>query len=260
MLGGHVSLTHQLSEGRQLYATLARGYKAGGFNIGAAVPAGSEQFDAEYLWNLETGAKVRSEDGRLQGQLSLFYMRRTDQQVETSFQLDPTDPLTFVIYTDNAARGENYGVEGSLWWHATDRLQLGGSLGVLDTRYINYQRPDRNLDGREQAHAPEYQLALAAQYRHPLGWLARVDTQSVDNFYYGAGHDERSNPFTLVNLKLGYETQRWAAYAWVRNLFDEDYAMRGFFFANEPPDFIEKRYVQAGDPRHAGVTLTYSFR
>jgi hypothetical protein len=52
----------------------------------------------------------------------------------------------------------------------------------------------------------------------------------------------------------------------VRNVFDTDYAMRGFLFGNEPegdpaaPEFPPHRYVQPGDPRHAGVTFTYSFR
>ena len=35
---------------------------------------------------------------------------------------------------------------------------------------------------------------------------------------------------------------------------------RGFYFGNEPPEFTDKRYVQSGDPRHAGITVTYTFR
>jgi iron complex outermembrane receptor protein len=47
---------------------------------------------------------------------------------------------------------------------------------------------------------------------------------------------------------------------WVRNLFDEYYSQRGFWFGNEPPDFSPTRYVQAGDPRHVGLTIEYQFR
>jgi hypothetical protein len=47
---------------------------------------------------------------------------------------------------------------------------------------------------------------------------------------------------------------------WARNLFNETYAIRGFFFGNEPPDFTPKQYIQRGDPRQVGVTFTYSFR
>jgi len=260
MYGGHLSLEYDLAPGRMLYATAARGYKAGGFNISASTPADRATFDAEFLSSLEAGLKGDAFDARLDAQLAVFYMRRADQQVATSVQLVPGDPLTFVFFKDNAARGENYGLELAAVWHATSRLQLSGALGALQTRYIGYRYGERDLDGREQAHAPEYQLALGAQYRHPRGFLARIDTQSVDDFYFDASHDERAAAYTLVNVKLGYETQRWSAYAWARNLFDESYAMRGFYFGNEPPDFANERYVQHGDPRQIGITLAWSFR
>jgi outer membrane receptor protein involved in Fe transport len=48
-------------------------------------------------------------------------------------------------------------------------------------------------------------------------------------------------------------------YAWVRNLFDEAYATRGFSFGLEPPAFPRTRYTKLGDPRHYGLTLTYQF-
>jgi outer membrane receptor protein involved in Fe transport len=64
----------------------------------------------------------------------------------------------------------------------------------------------------------------------------------------------------LTNLQFGYEAARWSAYLWGRNIFNEVYAVRGFFFGNEPPDFPETRYIQRGDPRQVGVTFHYSFR
>jgi iron complex outermembrane receptor protein len=253
MAGGHVSLDHALNDHGNLYATVSRGYKAGGFNIGTSVPESRRSFDAEYLWNLETGYKGRLAAGRARLQAALFYMQRRNQQVNTSFQLDPDDPLSFVFLTDNAARGENYGLETALAWQATPQLELSGNLGLLQTRYIDYRF-------REQANAPQYQLGLAAQYRRPGGFIARLDTQSVDDFYFDASHDERAHAYTLVNLKLGYERGSWAAYCWARNLGNEEYAMRGFYFSNDLADPTPRRYVQPGDPRQVGVTFNYSFR
>jgi iron complex outermembrane recepter protein len=261
MLGGHVAVEYDLAPQRLLYATAARGYKAGGFNIGAAIPDERSTYDAEYLSSLEAGVKAVAADSRLHMELALFYMRRAEQQVATSVQLDPGDPLSFVFFTDNAARGENYGLELATKWRlAGERWQMSGALGILESRYMRYRFGERDLDGREQAHAPQYQMSLGVQYRHPLGFVTSVDAQAVDDFYFDASHDERANAFQLVNTKVGYETERWAAYAWARNLFDARYATRGFFFGNEPPDFASKRYVQNGDPRQLGLTVTYSFR
>jgi len=46
---------------------------------------------------------------------------------------------------------------------------------------------------------------------------------------------------------------------WGRNLFDKRYAVRGFYFGNEPPDFPNALYTRQGDPRHIGVTIEKGF-
>jgi outer membrane receptor protein involved in Fe transport len=187
-------------------------------------------------------------------------MERRDQQVDTSFQVDPNDPLTFVFYTSNAAQGRNYGLEASLRWQVSDRLLLEGALGLLESYYIDYEYNGRDLDGREQTNAPSYQYSLAATWRHPLGFMARAAVMGRDGFYYSASHDERATPATLVNVKVGYEREHWSVYAWGLNVLDEDYSQLGFFFENEPPDFPTKRYTQAGDPRQVGLTAQWRFR
>jgi iron complex outermembrane receptor protein len=259
MVGGHLSAEWHLSSDHMGYATLARGYKNGGFNIGAVITPDRREFRPEYLWNLETGLKSHWLGGRVQTELALFYMRREDQQEQTSFQLDPGDPLSFVFYTDNAAKGENYGAEASLRWRASESVRFDASLGLLETRYIEYVRPDADLSGREQTHAPNWQYALGITWRHPLGFMAHADLTGRDGFYFSASHAEREGVAHFLNLKTGFEGERWTAYLWGANVLDEDYSQLGFFFGNEPPDFIPKRYTQAGDPRQFGATLIYRF-
>lgn len=260
MWGGSITLSRELDSDTTAYIGLSRGYKAGGFNIGELIPDERRSFAAEYLWNLESGVKGSWLQDRLYGSLTVFYSRREDQQVASSFQLDPGDPLSYVFYTDNAARGENYGLEGSVRFVPSERWELSGTLGLLDTRYIDYRYGERDLDGREQAHAPGYQYSLSASYRQPRGFFARVDLGGVDAFYFDTSHDQRSQAYTLVNGRIGYEAGRWSVHLWGRNLFDEAYAVRGFYFGLEPPDFANKLYIQRGDPRQFGVTVRYAFQ
>ena len=260
MLGGHVALTWTLAQGRSLYATLTRGYKAGGFNLDLAVPAALRRYDPEFLWNLETGFKMRSPDGRFDSQTSLFYMQRYDQQVNSSYQADPTNPLDFVFLTGNAARGRNYGVESEVGWRPVDALRLSGSLGLLRAPFIDYQLAGVSLDGRDQPHAPRYQFGLSAEYRFRGGFFARADVTGMGAFYYDTNNDDRSSPHEFVNLRVGYEASNWAVSAWARNLFDEHSATRGFFFANEPPFTTPKRYIDSGDPRQVGVSVSVSLQ
>jgi iron complex outermembrane receptor protein len=260
MLGGNLSLEFLPGERRSAYVSLSRGYKGGGFNIGAAVPESRRQYDAELLTSVELGWKLRDGEGRLSLDLAAFYMRRTEQQVSTSVQVDPGDPLSFIYLTDNAARGENYGLEAALRWQVGPRLSLGATLGLLETRYLDYVVGERDLAGRGQAHAPPYQASVTAEFRDPRGWFARADLQGVAGFYFSDSHDQRALPYELLNLRAGYETDRWGASLWVRNAFDADYAQRGFFFGNEPPDFPERLYVQLADGRQAGLSAWLTLR
>src|SRR5678815_365883 len=102
MLGGHVSMTYELQQNSTAYVTASRGYKAGGFNIGALVPDDRRTFEPEYLWNLETGLRRADAARHYSIDLAAFYMWRQDQQVATSFQLIPGDTLSYVFFTDNA--------------------------------------------------------------------------------------------------------------------------------------------------------------
>jgi outer membrane receptor protein involved in Fe transport len=260
MFGGSIGLRRDIGERTSLYLRLARGYKAGGFNIGAAVPEDRRTFDTEVLHSLELGLRAANAGDSLAGDVALFYMRRQDQQVPTGEQLEPGNPLSFVLYTDNASRGENYGVEATLRWRPVNPLLLDLRAAWLATRYIDYRFGDRDLDGRDQAHAPRYQFDVGVEYHGARGVFARVDFAGLDDFYFDASHDERAPSRVLTHLKAGIDFDRWRAEVWVRNLFDRYYSQRGFRFGNEPPDFLPTRYVQAGDPRHAGVTVTYTFR
>jgi len=183
-------------------------------------------------------------------------------QVSTGVQLDPVgDPNSYFFYTDNASGGRNLGLESSVRWRFSPQLEVGGTLGLLRTRYYGYRPTGVDLSDRDQAHAPEYQVSLNATWRHPLGWMARVDVSAVDDFYFDVPpNPTRSNAYTLTNIKFGYEADRWSVYAWGRNVFDRDYAVRGFYFGNEPPLFENKRYVQLGEPQQFGVTARWEFR
>jgi iron complex outermembrane recepter protein len=260
MFGGSLSLRRNLGERRSVYATLARGYKAGGFNIGADVPVEKRGFDAEVLHSFELGLRAATDDESLSGDVALFYMRRQNQQVPTGEQLVSGNPLSFVLYTDNASRGENYGIEGTLRWQLSPAFLLDLRGALLEAKYLGYEFGERNLDGREQAHAPQYQFDFGLEYRGASGFFARADLAGLDDFYFDASHDERAPSRVLTHLKAGFSGNRWRAEVWVRNVFDRYYSQRGFQFGLEPPDFAPTRYVQAGDPRHAGLTVAYTFR
>jgi outer membrane receptor protein involved in Fe transport len=258
--GGQASIDLAVADGQHVYALIARGYKASGFNLSPGLPAGQLRFGPESDLNLEAGHKAQLAEGRVRVDTSLFYMVRHNEQLLTGEQLDPSNPDTFIFFTGNAKSGFNYGLESSLNWAATRALTLGGSLGLLQTQYRGFVQNDVTLPDRALPHAAPWQAALNATWRDPRGPYARLDITGMGPFFYDLPpNDTRSSAYGLINGKLVWETPRWEAYLWGRNLLDKNYTVRGFYFGNEPPDFANKLYVQLGEPRNWGVHLTVRF-
>ncbi|HEX7081376.1 MAG TPA: TonB-dependent receptor [Gammaproteobacteria bacterium] len=265
MIGGELALSWRITGGWMTYARLARGYKAGGFNVSFAgvdfdevdnVTPEQIEFDPEALLSLEAGVKGEWLDGRLRVDAGVFEARRDDQQIKIPMQLRLGDPSSFLFLTENAEEGRHRGVEASLEWLATDRVDVFASLGFLDTEIVEFSVFPA-LEGREQAHAPNRSYTVGFDYENGNGWFGRLAVSGRDDFYFDYGHDQKSEDYALVNLRVGREWGPWKATLWARNVLDEEYAVRGFFFGNEPPDFPNELYIRLGDPRHVGLTLEY---
>lgn len=263
--GGHASLTYQLDAQESLYATLARGYKAGGFNLSQGLLPNQLSFNPETDVNVEFGFKADLIDHRLTVNADVFYLHRHDAQIKTSFQSDPENPDDFVFYTGNAASGHNYGLESDVAWRAADRVTLGADLGLLQTYFEDFvQQGSSGANiasvSRELANAPHWQAALNATYRDPRGLFTRVDVTGMGGYYFDLPPNETtSKPYGLLNAKIGWETARWSAYLSGRNLLDKRYPLRGFYFGDVPPNFSNQLYLQLGDPRTWVASITVKF-
>jgi len=263
--GGHASLTYKLDSGQSIYATLSRGYKAGGFNLSQGLLPNQLSFNPETDLNVEAGYKADLADHRLVVNADIFYLHRHDAQIETSFQSDPDNPDDFVYYTGNAASGRNYGLESDVEWRAGERLTLGADLGLLRTHFEDFvqQGPTGAIllsVSRELADAPHWQAAVNATYRDPRGPFARVDVTGMGSYYFDLPPNEtRSSAYGLLNGKVGWEASRWSAYLSARNLLDKRYPVRGFYFGDVPPNFPNELYIQLGDPRTWLASVSVKF-
>jgi len=258
MWGGELSISHDLNDAVTAFARISKGYKAGGFNLGVVDPD-IREFGAEELWTAEAGIKSMLFDNSLHLNVALFQSRRVDQQVHTSFQLVSGDPTSFGFATINVDRGETFGAEADISWYLSDSWELYANIGLLDAILGDFPALQPGPSGREQAHSPRYTFAGGVVFHHPNGVFARLDVTAKDAFYFDVGHDERSESYELVNMRVGYETESWLVSLWARNLFDKDHAVRGFYFGNEPPDFPPRLYTRFGDPRQVGITIEKRF-
>lgn len=267
MVGGKVALEYQVIDRTMIYASITRGYKAGGINSEALAKAKDEglsldadffkqhtSFAPEYLWSGEFGVKGSSLDDKFTLRLAAFYMHRDNIQLK-SWQVSDQQ---FTGYVANASSGSNYGLEIEGSYLLTDNLLISGSAGYLDTKINDFvTKSGLNQDGREQAQAPKYQYAFSARYNVTDELYAMLGVEGKDDYYFSDSHNAKAPNTNLVNVSLGYEAENWAVRAWARNVFDETVPTRGFEFGNNPLDgYTSQTYIQLGEPRVAGVTFT----
>jgi outer membrane receptor protein involved in Fe transport len=262
MAGGKVVLSYQANKNNLFYGSVNRGYKAGGANTEGSLPTELREFTAEYLWNYELGYKVSLLDNQAYIRSAVFYMDRDDMQVRTSFLQEREDGSTdFVSYLGNAATGTNLGLEIEAGWQISPELEVYGAVGLLDTQYDGFIDADGNdKSGDEQAHAPSYQFNLGLNYQLSDHLRVNISVDGKDEFLFSDSHNEKSAAIEVVNMSMSYAKDDWQVKVWARNLFDESYATRGFYFGNDPRDeYSAKAYYQLAEPAVFGATFDYNF-
>jgi iron complex outermembrane receptor protein len=253
MVGGKVVLSYQVDKNNLFYGSVNRGYKAGGANTDGSLPTELREFTAEYLWNYELGYKVSLLNNQAYVRSAVFYMDRDDMQVRTSFLQEREDGSTdFVSYL---------GLELEAGWQISPEIEIYGAVGLLDTQYNGFIDADGNdKSGDEQAHAPSYQFNLGLNYQVSDHLRVNISVDGKDEFLFSDSHNEKSAAMEVVNMSISYAKDDWQVKLWTRNLFDESYATRGFYFGNDPRDeYTAKAYYQLAEPAVFGATFDYNF-
>jgi len=259
--GGRIALKYFNNSDTMFYGSIARGYKAGGFNTDGSLDEDLREFDEEYLIEYETGVKARLLDDRLAIRAALFYDERHDQQVKSSIvRVRPDGSSEFIDFLGNAAEGTNKGFEIETDWYVTSTLNLSASIGLLDATFDSFINEfGEDLSGRDQAQAPKYTYNLTVDYQMKH-WFLQVSLDGKDEFFFSDRHSVKSESYALLNANIGYSGDNWSIRLWGRNLTDKDVFTRAFgSFGNDPrKGYITEPYYQYGEPRIIGVTYELS--
>ena len=265
LIGGKITLEYLLGYDHLTYASLARGYKAGGINTDPDISEANREFDTEFNNTVEIGLKSSLLTNTLQTRIAAFYIQRKDQQVKSSYAVldDNGQPVSFQDYLANAAEGRNYGIEIESDWDLSERLNWTLGYGYLITEFVDYtyQTIDDDVtqevskEGRQQAHAPQYSVASALTYGLTDALSVRIGAEAKDEFYFSDSHDEKSEAYVLWNARIAYAKPTYELALYGRNLTDRDTQVRGFGgFGNDPrKGYAEEPYYQYGEPLTYGV-------
>ncbi len=264
LVGGKLTLEHDLNERDLLFVSLTRGYKAGGANIYnfLVVPdEGPADYATEIMWNVELGWRGRSPDGRVSGEVIAFYLDRHDPQVRDSAGYG----AAFTYFVDNGSAAAIYGLESSFRAQLSDRFSASGSLGLMQSELDPFTLSNPTADaagGRDLANVPAASYRLGVHFDAApgsSGFWAATEITGRDAYFESNTHDETRSAFNVVNASLGYRFDSWSFTLWARNLGDAFYENRIFYFGNAGPNFETRRYESPAPPRQIGATVRYKF-
>lgn len=241
------AIRYRLDDAWTAYASVAKGYIPGGFNFAASSSnVENNSFDPQKSWNYEIGAKASLLGDRLFLSAAAFYMDISDIHV---FSIENS-----VAVTSNAAEASSYGLEVEADFLINNRWQANAALGVIKAEYGDYiDNSGNDNDGNKVQKTPSHTINLGLQYTAPSGFYGRVDLVNYGTVYFDASNTLKQDPYTLVNLKVGYATDSWEVYAYADNVTDTDY--KTFGQSGAPAGIV----VEFGDPLEFGVGMKYRF-
>ncbi len=254
LFGGKLTFEHDLDKNKTFFASVTRGYKAGGANIypflASSLPT---DYDTENLWNYEIGLRADWLDSRVQSQITLFYLDRDEAQLRDSGGTG----IDFTYFTVNGDNAHHYGLEAETSWYLAEDLTLNFSAGLLETdrgSYTDPGDPTNRIEERDLSNAPSYTYTARINYQPADGFFTGIEAIGSDDYFESNSHPEKRDAYARVNGSVGYRWEQLTVTLWVKNLFDEEYAERVFFFDNGAG---EQRYEAPAAPRTFGVTANY---
>ena len=287
------ALQYEWNKGNNVYATAARGYRSGGYNIQMfsdlitgvlsnsmidaiaadenlkminqmvdvstikpKVPEVHEatRYKPEYTWNYEIGTHLTLWESRLLADASAFYMDTRDQQI-SKFAESGLGRITV-----NAGKSRSYGVEASLRAAMTDALTLNACYGYTYATFKDYATSNEvNYKGNYVPFVPKHTLNVGGQYIfhiHPGYWLDRIQLNAN---YTGAGRIYWTEENTVSQAFYGTLNGRISLQKGQGQI---DFWVRNALDKDYTSFYFESMgngFMQKGHPVQAGIELRCRF-
>ncbi len=242
------SLSWQINDNNMVYGLYTEGYRTGGINRANSRADWSrtffpQAFEPDKLANYEIGARTRTADGRLQFNVTFFYMDWEDFQIELvdpSFgecvdpaisppACGPAGQLPWLKAVGNAGDAHSSGIEAHLDWIPADGWNVGANAQWLEKEIDETLILEVDDDppfaptvvlpkGQGLPNAPEFKGSLWASYSWPVTFISGGEMFIRGNYSYTGESDNllvpsdpccSSNPsfvnpsYSIADVRIG---------------------------------------------------------
>jgi iron complex outermembrane receptor protein len=269
-----VSAIHEINQDINVYARIAKGYRAPSLQGRILFDRDPSIADSETTMSYEAGIKTVLFDRRLRFNLTGYYFKTKD------LQLSAVGGGTNANFLLNADAVKGHGFEAELEARPVTGLTLTAGLSYNDTEIhdddlvvevcgapctvldpfkvpsIPFDPGEVFIDGNSLPQAPKWTINWTAGYEHPVGpgslyvftdWYHR----SKINFFLYESVEFSDDQLLEGGLRIGYKTDRYDVAGFVRNITNDESAVSAIDFNNLT--------AMVNEPRIWGVELGVKF-
>lgn len=270
------------NHGSNIYASVSKGYRAGGYNIqmfsdilqseltANSSKAMSGNYDVphtdtdyenikntisykpETSWNFELGAHLNLFDSRIHADLTGFYMRISNQQLSVM-----AGDYGFGRMMVNAGKSYSCGIEASLRGSALDnRLSWGINYGLTHAVFKDYIDNETDYCGKRVPFVPMHTLGLRADYVIMKPLAIGFDLSAQGRTYWDEANTYSQPFYAIIGFHANVKVENIGFKLWCRNLTDTHYNT----FAFDSSASGNKIYLaQRGNPFQMGLDIDWQF-
>lgn len=274
------ALKYDFKNQNNLYATVSRGFRSGGYNIqmfsellqsalkqrpgsGSAATADDIKemvtYKPEYSWNYELGSHLTLFNGKLKADLAAFYMDTRDQQIAKFVDSGLGRMMV------NAGSSESYGAEAAFLASINRNLSMNASYGYTHSTFKKYDGGTTSSDevidysGNYVPFVPRHTMNVGANYSFFFGRSSWAQSLTLGLNYTGAGkiywtekNDVSQSFYSTLNGRISLQAQALQIDFWGHNLTNQDYTT--FYFES-----MNRGFEQKSKPIQFGVDIRYHF-
>ena len=264
------------------YGTFSTAFKPVGVNV-AGLPTVNGQaatdlavIKPENVKHIEAGIKTTPADDFI---LNFTFYNTDIRDYQTNVQSPELGVNRGYIANAEQVRVKGAEIETSL--RAGNKFSFYGSAAYTDAQYVkftnaplpleetgntvnNVQVAFKNISGGKLPGISKWAFSTGSEFNTPSLFLGNAAKFFVAaDLFYRSGYSSSPSPsaylnidgYALVNSRVGFKaTKGLSAFAWVRNLFDQDYHEQLL-----PAGGNAGHYASVlGDPRTYGITLRYA--
>ncbi len=254
------ALNYNINEDVAAYATVSRGYRAGGADFIDALPQQlldlppAVAWEPDFTTNFEIGVKGFFFDRRLSLQTSLFYIDWKNMQVEQGLVFGEF-VLDSVIANIGSAHSQGFEVEATLT--PAEGFEIFATLSIQESKTDSDVVGPTGIitpKGLTTPSTPDEAFTIGASYSFDISEGLRGSI-SGDYLYQGDRFGDLENTivadsYGIGNIRASIAGDDWEAILFVKNVGDKAATITKVFASN---------WIWRNTPRTIGLTVRKSF-